>query len=287
VFAQDTYLSDRHAAISHGPAGFEVRDTDSQHGVFLKIPRGRVVALPPDTVVKAGEQWLECGRKGPGDVAHYSSEGGRPIARYTVVEGTTVVFGREAPATVLDATDRHLSRRHLSLSLESSQLLLRDVGSVNGTFIKVTRPWPLENGDLLWMGTQLLRLVVGDGRVETRTVVQAPATSSTTPRPAEPPPSGAPGEPSVTFGPGKTFPFGKSANLLELAIAKRVRIKYSCQKGDCGECHVLVTSGAAHLDPKTKQEEGTLRGFAHTDPRCRLACLVKVVRGPIVVTLPK
>ncbi len=91
----------------------------------------------------------------------------------------------------------------------------------------------------------------------------------------------------MTFGPGKTFPFGKSATLLDLALAKRVRIKYECKVGDCGKCRVEVTSGAEHLDPRTAQEEKALRMIGHAEPENRLACLVKDVRGPVALQVPK
>jgi 2Fe-2S ferredoxin len=211
-----------------------------------------------------------------------------------VAEGTTLVLGRTAPATVLSAEDGTLSRRHVSFSLEGGHLLLRDLGSRNGTFVKVDRRWMLEDGDLIWLGHQLLRVQMGDGRQATQGVVQgkvAPAVAAPLPtvesvRPSSVSPSGS-GEPSVTFGPGKTFPFGKSATLLDLALAKRVRIKYECKVGDCGKCRVEVTSGAEHLAAPTSQEEKALRMIGHAEPESRLACLVKEVKGPVVVQVPK
>ena len=68
----------------------------------------------------------------------------------------------------------------------------------------------------------------------------------------------------MTFGPGKTFPFGKSATLLDLALAKRVRIKYDCKVGDCGKCRVEITSGAEHLNPRTPSGR---QGAAHDRAR--------------------
>ena len=67
------------------------------------------------------------------------------------------------------------------------------------------------------------RSTVVIGKVATRPVPQ--------PTPAAPLPVSAPpdGAPSVVFGSGKPIPFGKSASLLELALAKRVRIKLRVQ----------------------------------------------------------
>ena len=160
-FPLDSMLSDRHAAISHGPAGLELRDLGSQNGVFLKIPEGRVVPLLPGSIVKVGRQWLVTQETGnPAMILHYDPAG-KEIARYRVAEGSTLVLGRTAPAVVMSAEDGTLSRRHVSFSLEAGRFLLRDLGSRNGTYVKVERRWMLEDGDLIWLGHQLLRVAVG------------------------------------------------------------------------------------------------------------------------------
>ena len=292
-FEQDTMLSDQHAAISHGPAGLELRDLSSQNGVFLKVAEGRVLTLEPGTVVKAGRQWLLAETTAAGTaVIHYDSAGNE-VARHTIPENTTMVLGRAAPATVLDGADSTLSRRHLSLSTERGRLLLRDLGSRNGTFVKIEGAWPLHDGDLLWLGNQVLRLSTAtDQGAAASSLVQGKAAQPSAPA-AEPPAAKTPaatpasGEPSVTFAPGKTYPFGKSQTLLDLALAKRVRIKYECKVGDCGKCRVDVIAGAEHLDPRTPQEDKALRMIGHDEPECRLACLVLRVGGPVSVQVPK
>lgn len=289
AFPQDTMLSDQHAAITHGADAIELRDLGSQNGVFLKVPEGRVITLQSGMIVKVGHQWLvpqsSAGRWAA--VLHYDSAG-REIARHAIAENTTMVLGRAAPSTVLDGADSTLSRRHVSLSAERGALLMRDLGSRNGTFVKVEGNWPLQDGDVLWLGNQVLRVSIGDGQAAAPARVQGKAASGIVAIPT-PPPAAAPGssEPSVTFAPGKTFPFGKSGTLLDLALAKRVRIKYECKVGDCGKCRVDITSGAEHLDPRTPQEDKALRMIGHDEPECRLACLVTRVGGPVVVQVPK
>ena len=291
-FPQDTMLSDQHAAISHGPGGLELRDLSSQNGVFLKVAEGRVLTLEPGTVVKAGRQWLLAETTAAGNaVVHYDSVGSE-VARHTIAENTTLILGRAAPATVLDGSDSTLSRRHLSLSTERGRLLMRDLGSRNGTFVKVEGAWPLHDGDLLWLGNQVLRLSTAIDQGTASSLVQGKASRPAAPAPeraARPAPAAvsASGEPSVTFAPGKTYPFGKSQTLLDLALAKRVRIKYECKVGDCGKCRVDVTAGAEHLDPRTPQEDKALRMIGHDEPQCRLACLVMRVGGPVAVQVPK
>jgi pSer/pThr/pTyr-binding forkhead associated (FHA) protein/ferredoxin len=289
AFPQDSMLSDQHAAVSHGPAGFELRDLGSANGVFLKIPEGRVVPLAPGTIVKAGRQWLITQAEGIGAALVQCDAQGRELATHLIAEGTTLVLGRAAPATVLDATDATLSRRHLAFSVEGGRLTMRDLGSRNGTFIRVDGRWPLEDGDLIWLGNQQLRLAVGDGRTAAPSVVRGSVSQpKAAPAPAAPAAEpAAPGAPAVSFGGGKPFPLGTCATLLDLALAKRVRIKYDCKVGDCGKCRVEITSGAEYLEARTPQEDKALRMIGHDEPESRLACLVTKVSGPVSVQVPK
>ena len=204
------------------------------------------------------------------------------------------MLGRTPPATVLDLEDSTLSRRHLSFSLEAGRLLLRDLGSRNGTLVKVDKRWGAR-GRRHPVARQpgASRRRSADGQPAAPRVVQgtvAPAAASGPPPPeraAAPVTASAAGDPTVSFGPGKVFPFGKSPTLLDLALAKRVRIKYECKVGDCGKCRVEVTSGDEHLTPRTPQEDKALRMIGHDEPSSRLACLVKEVRGPLSVQIPK
>jgi ferredoxin len=140
----------------------------------------------------------------------------------------------------------------------------------------------------------VLRVMVGDGaQAAAPAVVQgkAPAPAAATPPApiaAAPAAAAAAGTgPSVTFAPGKTYPFGKSGNMLDLALAKRVRIKYECKVGDCGKCRVEVTAGAEHLNARTGAEDKALRMIGHAEPENRLACMVTEVAGPVAVHSPK
>ena len=91
------------------------------------------------------------------------------------------MLGRTAPSTVLDANDSTLSRRHISLSHESGHLLLRDLGSRNGTYVKVHRRWTLEHGDLIWIGHQLLRVEIGESRPAGPAVIEGRVSDASEP----------------------------------------------------------------------------------------------------------
>jgi pSer/pThr/pTyr-binding forkhead associated (FHA) protein len=64
--------------------------------------------------------------------------------------------GRSPPCQIL-LDDPFISPRHLQLTAEAS-LRLEDLGSTNGTFLRLKSQAPLEVGDELRMGLQCLRL---------------------------------------------------------------------------------------------------------------------------------
>ena len=294
-FEQDTMLSDQHAAISHGPGGLELRDLcESERRVPEGCRRARARRSNRARWSRPAISGCSRRRRPPGLRSFTTIPPGTEVARHAIAgEHDRSVLGRAAPATGPRRTDSTLSRRHLSLSTERGRLLLRDLGSRNGTFVKVEGAWPLHDGDLLWLGNQVLAAEHGcrsadarhhSSRARLRSPVRPAAEPAARSRPPRRP---RPGEPSVTFAPGKTYPFGKSPTLLDLALAKRVRIKYECKVGDCGKCRVDVIAGAEHLDPRTPQEDKALRMIGHDEPECRLACLVLRVGGPVSVQVPK
>ena len=71
-------------------------------------------------------------------------------------EGENVI-GREAGDVVFPA-DRYVSARHARLLVKGEVVTLEDVGSSNGTFVRVTGRARLAAGDQLLVGAQLLRV---------------------------------------------------------------------------------------------------------------------------------
>lgn len=54
--------------------------------------------------------------------------------------------------------DGYVSSRHAMLSVRGERVTLTDLGSSNGTFLRIQQPCPLSPGDLLLVGEQILRL---------------------------------------------------------------------------------------------------------------------------------
>jgi len=73
------------------------------------------------------------------------------------IEGDELVVGQDSNCH-LHLEDEYVSRRHARISLSDSLVFLEDLGSSNGTFLRVKRPVVLEVGDEIFVGRTLLRL---------------------------------------------------------------------------------------------------------------------------------
>jgi pSer/pThr/pTyr-binding forkhead associated (FHA) protein len=82
-------------------------------------------------------------------------ETGRELERFPCA-GPETTIGRET-ADVRFSDDVFLSPLHARLSWEDGALLVRDLGSRNGTWAFIAEPHRLVDGDVLLVGSQLLR----------------------------------------------------------------------------------------------------------------------------------
>jgi ABC transport system ATP-binding/permease protein len=80
---------------------------------------------------------------------------------YVVTLPTTIGRGREA---TLKLTHALISRQHCQLFADQGRIMVRDLGSLNGTFVGGHRveTAPLSSGELLTIGTVTLRVVYGE-----------------------------------------------------------------------------------------------------------------------------
>ena len=84
-----------------------------------------------------------------------TAEDGTKSARYPLV-GEETTIGRGA-ADIAFADDVYLSPMHALLLWKEGKLSIRDLGSRNGTWIFLEAPHKLVDGDLILIGSQLLR----------------------------------------------------------------------------------------------------------------------------------
>lgn len=277
VFPDDDSLADRHASVRCGPEGWWLRDEGGATGVFLRARPGATVRLRAGDLVRAGRQFLLVAGEGePAEVRHFDHLG-KEVGRHRLATGAAI-YGREAPDVTLDPGDRGLSRRHLSLHRHEGAVVLKDLNSANGTYLRVRGEALLTEGEEIIVGRQRLRFTaVAAERVEK--MVSAPARA-----PIAAAPAARPAAATVTFRDlGKSLPITPSQTVCEVAEAAGIEINAECHAGLCGSDPVRIVAGQEHANPVSGDEAETLKQVCRLDPGpCRLACMLKV-KGPVTV----
>jgi thioredoxin reductase/pSer/pThr/pTyr-binding forkhead associated (FHA) protein/ferredoxin len=156
AFAEDLGLSDIHARIVGSGDNYTIRDEGSAEGVFLQPGGGRAADVPPGGIIRAGRQWLVVGEDpSHPSLIHYDSSG-RRLGKYELKAATTM-FGRQSPDVTIAPEDGSLSRRHLAAMVHEGRVSVKDLGSGNGTYIKVVGDMALSHGDRLHISRQVLQ----------------------------------------------------------------------------------------------------------------------------------
>ena len=151
-----------------------VEDVGGANGVFVRLRQER--ELPTGGELRLGRQRLvlepiPSASVGPGGAHIWGSqdpgyklrlvqllEGGMRGAAFPLKEGDNML-GREV-GDITFPTDGFVSGRHALLTVRKDQLVVRDVGSSNGTFMRLAGPTFVDNGDQFLMGRQLLRVEI-------------------------------------------------------------------------------------------------------------------------------
>ena len=175
IFAGDSYLSPKHASFRQpGPGKLHVKDEASLNGVYRKLARDVPVTVRPGDVFRIGQEIIRFESLAPLPAAPDGVERlGAPskgyVGRIALVIGrdTTgnafpipeggIHLGRER-GDVLFPEDGYVSGLHCHLSWDGSKLSLTDLGSSNGTFVRIYEEVEVKNGDVLLMGQQLFRV---------------------------------------------------------------------------------------------------------------------------------
>ena len=174
IFAGDSYLSPRHATFTFSGKTLTVRDEGSLNGVYVKLTPNVPFALAPGAVFRIGQEivrYESLDRQPPVDgVDRFGSPAKGIIGRLALVIGreTTgnafpvpqrgVHLGRER-GDILFSEDGYVSGLHCQVAPGADgQVYLTDVGSSNGTFVRVSKDHVLQPGDILLMGQQVFRI---------------------------------------------------------------------------------------------------------------------------------
>lgn len=174
IFAGDSYLSPRHAIFTIAPGSLKVKDVGSLNGVYKKLQRDMPVELRANDIFRIGQEIIRfetiealpaaadgverLGAPAKGYVGRISLVIGRDTSgnAYPVPEAG-IHIGRER-GDVLFPEDGYVSGLHCHLSYEGGKLFLTDLGSSNGTFLRIRSEVDVHSGDVLLMGQQLFRV---------------------------------------------------------------------------------------------------------------------------------
>jgi DNA-binding NtrC family response regulator len=119
------------------------------HGMGVTGPRGETLALELSSLTPEGTAWVTV-ESGPGE----------PVP--VVIGDEPVVIGSDPGARVV-IDDPHVSRRHAELRRSPGGIVLRDLGSRNGTFVGrlAVKEALLASGAEIKVGTSILRFEMG------------------------------------------------------------------------------------------------------------------------------
>lgn len=280
AFPNDSMLSPVHASIAAGEEGYLLRDDGGESGVFLQVPPARKLELTDRDLLRAGRQFLLVAGTAEGfSVTHFDAEGKELETR--AIGDKSVLVGRQAPDLTLDSGDPTLSRRHLALSVVDHRLYVKDLKSVNGTFLRVRSARQLEPGDRFRVGQQVFGFRLAGQETTRPTPTAAPT------EPVAAAAEGAKSAPTVTFkGTGMPISVATGQTLCEIAEAEGVAINAECHSGICGSDPVRILSGLENLAGEAgDQERDTLEDICELQPgECRLACMVRI-KGPVEVEI--
>jgi len=175
LFPEDDWLSPRHANFVYRGEKLVVRDEGSTNGVFVRLRQP--VPLAAGDMFICGEQVFRLDptpkdTSGPdADQTYFYSSPKRPSPfRVTQIlrggqEGmvfcareSTVSIGREE-SDMNFPDDVYMSGHHAKVEMAGEgKFTLSDVGSKNGTYVRIKDEHELSHSDYLFLGKQLLRV---------------------------------------------------------------------------------------------------------------------------------
>ena len=167
---EDPFVAPMQARFFFSGARLAVEDVGGGNGIFLRLRHEREVLVGSE--LRLGRQRLVLEpipalSPGPGGALIWGSpdpglrlrlvqmlEGGIRGVAFPLKEGFNYL-GREH-GDIIFPTDGFVSGRHAALKVVGTRLLLKDLGSSNGTFIRLSAPVFVDHGDQFLIGRQLL-----------------------------------------------------------------------------------------------------------------------------------
>jgi pSer/pThr/pTyr-binding forkhead associated (FHA) protein len=177
LFPEDLLLSPRHANFVYKEHRLHLVDEGSANGIYVRIRRP--MPLESSGMFLVGEQILQVESSAPdlgpqpdGEGTYFYASPRRP-SRIRLVQrlrggdvgmifrarGESLTIGREGN-DVNFPDDPFISGRHAQIEVAEDRFMVTDLGSKNGTFVRIREQLLLEHGDYVFCGQQLLRVEI-------------------------------------------------------------------------------------------------------------------------------
>jgi len=174
IFAGDSYLSPRHATFTIRSGKVFVKDEASLNGVYRRLRRDEPTLIRSGDVFRIGQEILRYETlqplpATPDGVERLGSPAKGYVGRIALIIGrdtsgnaypvpdTGIHMGRER-GDVLFPEDGYVSGLHCRLSIQNGHAFLTDLGSSNGSFVRLGSEAEIHDGDIMLMGQQLFRM---------------------------------------------------------------------------------------------------------------------------------
>ena len=175
VFARDPHLSPQHANFIINGKQCRVVDMDSLNGVYYRVTTA--IELHHGDLIRIGRELLRFEVLALSEMEFTSTDdslivGSNPMgawgrllrvsspnsASHTfVLRGSEQVLGRER-GDILFRDDGYVSGQHCRIFTENEKYFFEDLGSSNGSFLRIRGEYIMGHGSLLLMGEQPFRL---------------------------------------------------------------------------------------------------------------------------------
>ncbi len=172
-----TQVSEKHATIKSGDGRASVVDEGSTNGVYvrLRVPHTlhdgdwfRVgaqffrfhVLKQEESYPSADGTLLFVSPRRKGTFMITQVLAGGQAGQSATTSGDELTIGGEG-STVAFTSDTHLSTKHARVyQAANGAYMLEDLGSTNGTYVRVRGEMPVAHGDYLFVGSELLRVEI-------------------------------------------------------------------------------------------------------------------------------
>jgi len=176
AFSRDKFLSPNHGSFTPSGERLLVRDEGSLNGVYRKLRAGEPSPISSGQYFRIGQELLRFESLTSAGPDRHGVErlGATPegvVGRIVVVHGrgstgaafvvptTGLQLGRER-GDVVFPNDGYVSGAHCRLNVEGAQVHVIDLGSSNGTFVRLDTETEIGPGEVLLLGQQLFRVAL-------------------------------------------------------------------------------------------------------------------------------